>query len=472
MRIIKTFCFLLLVLQLNAQEPFPKKNLDYVISQLVIKYKIPNVSIAITNKERVIYSLTTLNTGIDTLFLIGSNTKSFTALAILQLVDSGLVNLDKPVSFYLPDFSFLNEAADKKITVRHLLNQTSGLPQSGGFYENLTSDSAVFQKAFTTYLKTLYPKNSIGEAFEYCNSNYVLLGLIIQKASKKSYSHYAKEYIFKPLNMTHSYANYDSTIARGLIEGYQYAYLLPEKSPTKPYSNFNVAEGKIASTANDLCAYLRAILPDTSEKHKQDTVIKVLNISTKLYQEWLNPVKDDYAMGWGETHYFGQKVIQHLGLNENFNAALFFMPQQLYGVAVLGNTNSLEFNKEVKEAIILTLLNKPYTERFSIELIQRAATGVLVLWTFVCVLYQLNGWRLRKFRLGLPPFGSFVRCLFGIGLSVAPVLVLPKMFNIPIEAMMRHQPDFAYGFIGIAAFGVLASLLRLCKKSGRDVAEA
>lgn len=307
MRIIKTFCLFLLVLHLHAQEPFPKKNLDYVISQLVIKYKIPNVSIAITDKERVIYSLTTLNTGIDTLFLIGSNTKSFTALAILQLVDSGLVNLDKPVSFYLPDFSFLNESADKKITVRHLLNQTSGLPQSGGFFENSTTDSTVFQKSFTTYLKTLYPKNSIGEAFEYCNSNYVLLGLIVPKASQKSYSDYVKEYIFKPLSMTHSYANYDSTIARGLIDGYQYAYLLPQKSPTKPYSNFNVAEGKIASTANDLCAYLRAILPDTSEKHKQDTVIKALNISTKLYQEWLNPVKDDYAMGGGRRTILDKK---------------------------------------------------------------------------------------------------------------------------------------------------------------------
>jgi CubicO group peptidase (beta-lactamase class C family) len=469
MRILKTICLLWLCSQINSQEPFPKKNLDYVISQLVIKYKIPNVSIAITDKERVVYSLTTLNTGIDTLFLIGSTTKSFTALAILQLVDSGLVHLDKPVGFYLPDFSFLNEAADKKITVRHLLNQTSGLPQSGGFYQNSTTDSGVFQKAFMAYLKTLYPKNSIGEAFEYCNSNYVLLGLIIQKVTGKTYHKYVKEYIFKPLSMNQSYANYDSTIARGLIEGYQNAFLLPQKSPTKWYSDFDVAEGRIASTANDLCAYLRAVLPDTSEKHKQDTIIKALNISSKLYQEWLNPVQDDYAMGWGETHYFGQKVGQHLGLNENFNAALFFMPQQLYGVAVLGNTNSLEFNKEVKEAIVLTLLNKPYTERFSIELIERAATGALVLWTFVCVLYQFNGWRLRKFRLGLPPFWSFVRFLFGIGLSVAPVLVLPKLFNIPIEAMMRYQPDFAYGFIGIAAFGVLASVLRLCKKSSRDV---
>jgi CubicO group peptidase (beta-lactamase class C family) len=469
MRITQLLGLILIAFQLNAQDPFPKQNLDHVIAQLVIKYKIPNVSIAITDKERIIYSLTTLDTGIDTLFLIGSNTKSFTALAILQLVDSGLVNLDKPVQYYIPEFSFLNETVDKKVTVRHLLNQTSGLPQAGGFYEQLTTDFTVFQKDFTTYLKTLYPKNSIGEAFEYCNSNYVLLGLIIQKVTGKTYSNYVKEYIFKPLNMNHTYANYDSTIARGLIEGYQFAFLLPVKSPTKAYSDFNVSEGKIASTAHDMCLYLSAILPDTSEKHKQDTVIKALNISTKLYQDWIKPVKDNYAMGWGETHYFGQKVIQHLGLNENFNAAMFFMPQQQYGIVVLANTNSLEFNSAVKEAIILTLLNKPYIDHVSIELIERAVLGILALWTFVCVLYQFNGWRLKKFRLGLPSFWHLVRGLFGITLSVLPVLLIPKFTNITLEAMTRHQPDFAYGLIGFAGFGVLASLLRLCKKGTPSV---
>jgi CubicO group peptidase (beta-lactamase class C family) len=470
MRILQTFLLILLVFQLKAQEvPFPKQNLDQVIAGLVIKYKTPNVSIAITDKERIIYSLTTLNTGIDTLFLIGSNTKSFTALAILQLVDSGLVNLDKPVGFYIPNFSFFNETADKKITVRHLLNQTSGIPREGGFFESSTTDFDAFQKEFTTYLKTLYPKNSIGEAFEYCNSNYVLLGLIIQKVTQKTYHSYVKEYIFKPLGMNHSYANYDSTIARGMIDGNQFAYLMPIKSPTKAYSDLNVSEGRIASTANDMCMYLRAMLPDTSEKHKQDTLINALNISTKLYQDLIKPVKENYAMGWAETHYFGQKVIQHLGLNENFNAAMFFMPQQQYGVVVLANTNSTEFNAEVREAIILTLLNKPYTEHLSIELIQRAATGILLLWTFVCFLYQLNGWRLKKFRLGMPPFWSFVRCIFGIGLSVIPVIILPKMNGITLEAMTHYQPDYAYGFIGFAVFGVLASLLRLCKKGTPSV---
>jgi CubicO group peptidase (beta-lactamase class C family) len=470
MRIIQTFLLLLLVFPLKAQEAsFPKQNLDNVIARLVTKYNTPNVSIAITDKERIIYSLSTLNTGIDTLFLIGSNTKSFTALAILQLVDSGLVNLDKPVSFYIPNFSFLNETSDRKITVRHLLNQTSGIPKTGGFFESPTADFNSFTTEFTNYLKTLYPKNSIGEAFEYCNSNYVLLGLIIQKVTQKTYHDYVKEYIFTPLGMNHSYANYDSTIARGLIEGNQFAYLLPVKSPTKPYSGLNIAQGRIASTATDMCMYLRAMLPDTSEKHKHDTVINALNISTILYQGFIKPVKENYAMGWGETHYFGQKVIQHLGLNECYNAAMFFMPQQQYGVVVLANTNSTEFNAEAKEAIILTLLNKPYTERLSIELIQRAATGILLLWTFVCVLYQLNGWRLKKFRLGWPPFWSFVRCIFGIGLSVISVLVLPKMNGITLEGMMRYQPDYAYGFIGIAVFGILASLLRLCKKSTPSV---
>jgi CubicO group peptidase (beta-lactamase class C family) len=465
MRKLQYILLFLLATSLNAQQVLPKQALDSVVAKLVSKYNIPNVSIAFTNKQQVIYTISTPKTGIDTLFLIGSNTKSFTALAIMQLVDSGYVDLDKPVSHYIKDFSFANETAGKKITVRHLLNQTSGMPKSGGFYENDTKDFATYQKLYTNYLKTLPSTQPIGEVFQYSNANYVLLGLIVQQVTGKTFPAYVQEYIFKPLNMHHSYANYDSMMIHGLIDGYQYAYLLPVKSPTRPFSNFVVSEGHMASTANDMCAYLRAMMPDTMVKEKPDTIVKALGLHTNLYQQLITPNKDNYAMGWGETHYFGQKVIQHLGLNENYNAAMFMMPKQQLGVIILANTNSMEFSAEVKEAIVLTLLEKPYTDHLSIEMVQKAVTGVLVIWTFVCFLYQLNGWRLKGFKIGKPRFWTFLRFVFGVGLSLIPVLYVPKIGEIPLEAMAHHQPDYAYGFIGIAIFGVLASLLRVFKKS-------
>jgi CubicO group peptidase (beta-lactamase class C family) len=458
MKIIPIIISICLTLTLKAQE-LPKQNLDNVINQLVKTYKIPNVSIAITNKDSIVYTYSTPQTDINTVFLIGSNTKSFTALALMHLVDSSLVDIDKPVSTYLNWFSFANETADKKITVRNLLNQTSGIPQWSGFFRHETTDFDVFQKAFDTYLKTLPSVNAIGEKFEYSNTNYVILGLIVQKFSGKTYPAYIKEQIFTPLKMSHSFANYSDAQANGLITGYQYAFGSSVQSATRPYTNFQVPEGHIASTAADMSLYLQAMVKGS----------KNLNISEKVYQQLITPNKDWYAMGWGETKYFSQKIIQHLGLNDNFNSAMFFMPQQEYGVIALANTNSMEFSGAVKEAIILTLLNKPYTQNPSMEGIQRIATGVIVILSFISFIFQLYQWRKKGYSINKPSFLSILRCILGVALSLVMALVIPKVSNVTLRAMFHLQPDYAYGFFAIAIFGILASLFRMFRKSTPSV---
>lgn len=118
-------------------------------------------------------------------------------------------------------------------------------------------------------------------------------------------------------------------------------------------------------------------------------------------------------MGWGETHYFSQRVIQHLGLNENFNAALFFMPQQDYGVIVLSNTNSMEFSGVAKEAIVKTLLNKPYAmAAFSFENIQRILVLVFALIALFFCIFNLIKWKNLNFIIPKPKVLSLIRCLF------------------------------------------------------------
>jgi CubicO group peptidase (beta-lactamase class C family) len=462
----------------NTQSILPKENLDKVIKFLIKKHKIPNAVVAISHKDSIVYTYTTPENSIHDVFLIGSNTKSFTALSILQLVDKGLIDLDKPVSHYLTWFSFPNETTDKKISVRNLLNQTSGLPTWGGFYDYLTLDFEVFQQKFAAYLKTLPAVNLIGEQFQYCNANYVLLGLIIQKVSGETYPDYVKKHIFEPLKMRESHAYYKSATAYGLIDGYQYAYLSPIKSATRPYSDFIVSEGHIASTANDMMLYLQGIMKNKIKNAQNTDGTSRWNIpkqsgdtreggilSEKSYQTMLKPEKDGYAMGWGETHYSGQKVIQHLGLNENFNSALFVMPQQEYSVITLANINSMEFSGEVKEAIILTLLNKPFEDHPSLDKAQRIATLSVLILTFLGFLFQFYRWWKKGFKIGKPSIFSIIRFIFFSILSLIPLYIVPKIGNIPLKAMMHHAPDYAYGFIGIAVLGVLAALMRMLRRS-------
>jgi CubicO group peptidase (beta-lactamase class C family) len=443
-------------LPIFAQTAIPKDNLDKNISALIDQYKIPNSVVAITNKDGIVYTFATPTNGVNDVFLIGSNTKSFTALAILQLADKGLIDIDKPVSFYLNWFSFANETSDQKITVRHLLNQTSGIPTWGGFYDEKTNDSAAYQKGFGDYLKTLPSVHSVGQAFQYSNANYTLLGLLIEKVSSKTYGQYLNEAILSPLKMPHSYANYKTAVANDLITGYQYAFIKPVSSRTKEYSDFKVAEGYLASTADDMCRYLRGVMQNTEG----------VGLKESTYKMMFSPQKEGYAMGWGETFYFSQRIIQHLGLNENFNSAMFFMPQQDYGVIVLANTNSMEFGAAAKEAIIKTLLNKPYTmASFSPEYVQRIAVLICALIALIFAIFNMIKWKELNFIVPKPKVLSLVRCLFFTILSLIPILILPKIGNVTLTALMRHAPDFAYGVWAIAIFGTITAVIRMLRVS-------
>jgi CubicO group peptidase (beta-lactamase class C family) len=439
-----------------TQQPFPQEKLKKVMEDLRQSYKIPNLTVGVTYKDSSTISnfIDGEKGTTDDVFLIGSNTKSFTALSILQLADSGLVDIDAPVKKYLPWFTFKNETLEKSIKVRHLLNQTSGLPQTGGFFDILTSDIAVFEKGLNAHIQTLTPANAVDANFQYCNLNYTLLGLIVQKVSGMSYKDYVQSHIFKPIGMNHSFANYKSAVANGLIQGHQYAFFKTFALKTPEYSDFKVPEGYIASTAGDMLLYLGAALKNT------------WGLKEKTYKDWITPYKDGYAMGWGETHYFGQPIVQHLGLNETFNAALFFMPKQEYGVVVLGNASSGEFSAAAKEALILTLLDKPYTPKPNMENIQRWIVLSVLILTFLGFLIHFFKWKKIKFQTQTPKIGRSIVSLIGIVLSILPLIYVPKMTGIGIFDMSKYSPDFAYSFMAIALFGISWALMALFRKRG------
>lgn len=452
---MKNYIFLLAFLSpfcLNGQQTIPHEKLQKVIADLVKTYKIPNAAVGLCHKDSTYFYNFQESANTNSLFLIGSTSKSFTALSILQLADTGLVDIDAPVRKYLNWFSFRNETAEKPITVRHLLNQTSGLPQSGGFFDVLTSDITVFENGLNAHIQTLTPANAVDAQFQYCNLNYMLLGLIIQKASGLPYKDYVQQHIFKPLGMNHTFADYKSANTNGLTEGYQHIFFKPFAVKTPEYSDFKVSEGYIASTTSDLVRYLGAAMKN------------VWGLKEKSYKDWITPYKDNYAMGWGETHYFGQPIVQHLGLTETFNAALFFMPQQEYGVVVLANMSSNEFSNAAKEAIILTLLDKPYSLNPNMENVQHWASFGLLVLTLLGALFHFFKWKNAHFEIQKPKILRGVISVIGIILSVLPLVFIPKLFGIGMFNMAKYFPDYGYGFMGIAVLGVLWSLMALFRK--------
>jgi CubicO group peptidase (beta-lactamase class C family) len=157
--------------------------------------RIPGLALAIVKDDRIAY-MRGFGKADDsgravtpqTPFIIGSVSKSFTALAIMQLVEAGKVELDTPVQRYLPWFRVADEKASAEITVRHLLNQTSGLSTKTGrsFQGSGDTSDAALENAVRK-LRNVELTAPVGETYQYSTINYSILGLIVQTVSGRSY---------------------------------------------------------------------------------------------------------------------------------------------------------------------------------------------------------------------------------------------------------------------------------------------
>ena len=157
----------------------------------------------------------------QTPFVLGSTAKSFTALAAMQLVDAGRLQLDAPARRYVPEFRLADRRAAERITVRQVLQQTTGLPQTaGGPVVRSAADGTALEAV--RELGDTRPAAAPGTAFEYSNGNFILAGLIIERASGQPYGEYVQRHVFAPLGMRDSYVALDAAQRAGLATGHRY----------------------------------------------------------------------------------------------------------------------------------------------------------------------------------------------------------------------------------------------------------
>src|SRR3989337_2657597 len=194
----------------------------------------------------------------QTPFYIGSVTKSFTALAVMQLVEAGKIDLDAPVQTYLPWFELADKEASAKITVRHLLNQTTGISRIDG-ERDWTSQQGLEETV--RGLTTIQLTQPVGTTFQYSNLNYNIAGLIVEKVSGQSYAEYMTQHIFEPLDMRHSYASRAPALADGLSEGhhYMFGHAFVSEGPIPPA---HLPSGFLIASVEDMAHYTIAQLND------------------------------------------------------------------------------------------------------------------------------------------------------------------------------------------------------------------
>jgi len=327
----------------------PYDGIDDYVEQQMRRLNIPGVSLAIVEGDKIVHlrGFGQARPGgeapsPETPFFIGSLTKSFTALAVMQLVEAGKVELDAPVQRYLPWFRVADPQASTQMTVRHLLNQTSGLPVLPGWqlladFDNRPDVTERQSRA----LATLPLNRPVGAAFEYSDLNYRLLGLIVEAASGESYAAYIQNHIFGPLEMSHSHTSKAAAQQDGLAVGHQSWFDIPIAAPDLPVPIGSLPAGQLISSAEDLGRYLIAHLNEGRYGEAQI-------LSPKGMAELHRPVVEAsmegfpgarYGMGWYIEEQGQTRIVWHSGMCPDFYGYMALLPEQRKGVVLLVNAN-------------------------------------------------------------------------------------------------------------------------------------
>ena len=257
----------------------------------------------------------------DTRFRIGSMNKMFTAVAVLQLVDKGLVKLDAPLGTYLKDYPNANVAS--KVTIRHLLTHSGG---TGDIFGPEFDKNRKDLRTLGDYVK-LYGNRDLqfepGSNWRYSNYGFLLLGVVVDAVSGKSYYDYVREHIFQPAGMTRT----DSLSEEEMVADRSVGYMRREgklvpNTETLPWRGTSAGGGY--STARDLERFARALL--TGRLLKKET-----------FAEAVKPHRNQYGFGFGAGNDGGRTFWGHGGGAPGMNGELRVYPDSSTVVVTLAN---------------------------------------------------------------------------------------------------------------------------------------
>lgn len=396
----------------------------------------------------------------QTPFVLGSVSKAFTALAVMQLVEAGKVELDAPVQRYLPWFRVADQSASAEITVRQLLNHTSGMSIYAG--RRLLADPDGSAGALERHVRALADvplAHRPGTEYEYSNANYTTAGLIVQTVSGISYEEYVQEHIFEPLGMHDSFARQEEAERGGLAEGHRFLFGRPVAAHI-PFTRGEAPAAYLCSSADDMAHWLIAQLNDG--RYGGKSVLSPAGMAA-LHTP---PPGGWYAMGWAQSSVGDLSVLMHLGEVANYRAQSLLAPSARLGVAVMMNVNTyLDKDQLVglPNGVVAILVGKqPPAPAASIMPLIFSALGFVAAaqagflsWS----LWFLRRWQKSPERI---PQSSGVRSAYLLvpfaldaALAVAVFGIVPAQFQISLSGMYLYQPDVAGLALALGTFSAI-----------------
>jgi len=297
---------------------------------------VPGASVVVIHDGRVVlrraYGMADLERHVAATpqsdYRLASVSKQFTAMAVMLLAQGGKIRYDQPVRDILPELP----AGTRSVTVRHLLNHTSGLPD----YEDLIPESQTTQVSDRDVLALLAHKDTLyfppGSSYRYSNSGYVLLGLIVERISGVSFAEFLRARIFAPLGMTASLAHVDGV---DTVPHRAYGYS-PDAAGFKPtdqsVTSATLGDGGIYTNVDDLVHWDQALYGDA--------LVDAATLRLATTPPGLPAgAESQYGFGWFVDAYRNERRWRHTGETSGFRNAIQRFPGRRFTVIVLTNRN-------------------------------------------------------------------------------------------------------------------------------------
>ncbi|WP_169949116.1 serine hydrolase [Microbispora sp. H11081] len=303
--------------------------IDAYLADSLESTALPGMSVVVTHNGRIVhaagYGHDSAGRPItaETPMRVASVSKSFTAMAVMTLVDDGRITLDEPVARRLPEFRMADPRA-RAITVRHLLNQTSGI--SDGTVDLRAAESATTLSGYVAALGTGTLAADPGTRWAYCNVNYEVAARLVEVAGGMSFGEYLKRRVFGPLGMTGSAVG-DRVVTPS--RGYNSVFdaWVPRQEPR----DFGGGSGGVVTNAADMGRWL------ISQNGRGRQIVRPESLTTMHTSSGVS----DYGMGWGRETVNGAELLTHAGNLFTYTAVEAIAPDTGYGFAVMTNSAGL-----------------------------------------------------------------------------------------------------------------------------------
>lgn len=375
----KLIAFVLLVslVGYGQQVDHNLNGIDDEINLLMNEYKAVGLSVAVVKDNEIIFSKgfgyrnldDKLPVSPNTIFPIGSITKSFTGAVLGVLENENRLSLKDKPSEYISGLSFYNDKMNALITIEDLLSHKSGIGNQGTTQIFFPDSSIIKNLQRLRYLK---PESEVKNSFAYSNMAYTIAGGIIEEVTGQSWEENIKNTIFQPLNMVNSFTAYDEMKNSG---DFSIGYGLYKDEIVKvPYEKMYAISpaGAVKSTALDMCNWMKAwlnngyfqeeaVLPESYVKN----AMTLHNIGDDNYEKDAFLFGD--GLGWRLRSSYGHYRVEHGGNSFGFSSELMMFPFEKIGIVVLTNQNLSLLPYMVADIIVRRLFQLETTIEYPIS---------------------------------------------------------------------------------------------------------